>query len=55
MADKLKTGDSFPTMSFDLVGGGSSTVPADLGDGYKIILFLPGSLVTLLPSAVSRL
>ena len=42
MADKLKIGDSFPAMTFDLAGGGSSAVPADLGDGCKIILFYRG-------------
>ncbi len=42
MADKLKIGDSFPTMTFNLVGGGASTVPDDLGDGYKIVLFYRG-------------
>jgi len=39
MAEKLKLGDSFPAMTFNPAGGGSAAVPADLGDGYKIILF----------------
>ena len=42
MADKLKIGDSFPTMTFDLAGGGSATTPDDMGDGYKIVLFYRG-------------
>ena len=39
MVDKLKIGDSFPTLTLDLADGGYQTVPADMGEGYKIIPF----------------
>ena len=42
MVDKLKIGDSFPTLTFELAGGGCQTVPTDMGEGYKIVLFYRG-------------
>ena len=39
MTDKLTIGDDFPTLTFKLAGGGHQTVPADMGEGYKIVLF----------------
>ncbi len=42
MAEKLNTGDTFPRLSLELVGGGSLTVPDDLESKYKVILFYRG-------------
>jgi len=42
MAEKLNTGDSFPPMTVDLVGGGSMNLPGDLDGGYNIVLFYRG-------------
>jgi len=42
MADKLNTGDAFPAMTLDLVGGGKLTLPEGLGAKYNIILFYRG-------------
>lgn len=38
----LDTGDAFPEIEMDLVGGGTMKVPADLGDGWKAVLFFRG-------------
>ena len=42
MPDKLNTGDAFPSMTLNLVGGGTLTVPDDLDSRYKVILFYRG-------------
>lgn len=42
MAEKLDTGDAFPTMSLNLVGGDTVTVPGDLRSNYAILLFYRG-------------
>jgi peroxiredoxin len=42
MADKLDTGDRFPRMTLNLVGGGSLTLPDDLAAKYTVILFYRG-------------
>ena len=42
MPDKLNTGDVFPSMTLNLVGGGTLTVPDDLDSKYKVILFYRG-------------
>ena len=42
MAEKLNTGDRFPRLTLDLVGGGRLTVPDDLDAKYKVILFYRG-------------
>jgi hypothetical protein len=42
MSDKLGSGASFPSLTLDLVSGGTLDVPADLGPKYKAILFYRG-------------
>lgn len=42
MAEKLDTGDAFPSLTLNLVGGGTMTVPDDMAGGYKVILFYRG-------------
>ena len=42
MAEKLNTGDTFPSLTLDLVGGGTLTVPDGLDSKYKVILFYRG-------------
>ena len=42
MADKLNSGDSFPTLTLDLVDGAKLTLPDDLDARYKVILFYRG-------------
>lgn len=42
MAEKLDTGDVFPSLTLQLVDGQSLTVPDDLDAGYKVILFYRG-------------
>ncbi len=42
MADKLDTGDSFPNLTLNLVGGATLQLPGDLKSTYSIILFYRG-------------
>ena len=42
MIAKLTSGDSFPSMSLALAGGGSITLPSDLKTSYSVILFYRG-------------
>ena len=42
MAEKLNAGDTFPSLTLDLVGGGTLTVPDGLESKYKVILFYRG-------------
>ena len=42
MAEKLNAGDAFPSLTLDLVGGGTLTVPDGLDSKYKVILFYRG-------------
>lgn len=42
MADKLGIGDAFPELRFDLVGGGSLSLPDGLDAKYKVVLFYRG-------------
>ncbi len=42
MSEKLNTGDTFPSLTLDLVGGGSLAVPGGLDAKYKVILFYRG-------------
>jgi hypothetical protein len=42
MAEKLNTGDTFPSLTLDLVGGGKMTVPDDFDSKYGVILFYRG-------------
>ncbi len=42
MADKLNSGDMFPRISLDLVGGGTLDLPGDLKTEYNLVLFYRG-------------
>ena len=42
MADKLNTGDIFPTLTLDLVDGTRLALPDCLDARYKVILFYRG-------------
>ena len=42
MADKLDTGDVFPDMALNLVGGATLNLPGGLKSNYSIILFYRG-------------
>ena len=42
MAEKLNTGDTFPNLSINLVGGGTMDLPGGLDSKYKVILFYRG-------------
>lgn len=42
MADKLDAGDAFPSLTLNLVGGGTLTVPDDLSTKYLVALFYRG-------------
>jgi peroxiredoxin len=42
MAEKLDTGDVFPSLTLQLVDGRTLTVPDDLDARYKVILFYRG-------------
>jgi len=42
MSRKLQQGDHFPSLSFNLVGGGSITIPDDIPTRYAALLFYRG-------------
>ncbi|MDH3513185.1 MAG: hypothetical protein OER85_20300 [Gammaproteobacteria bacterium] len=42
MAEKLDTGNVFPSLTLQLVDGQSLTVPDDMDGKYKVILFYRG-------------
>lgn len=42
MSEKLGIGSAFPSMTIDLVGGGTLDLPDGLGSGYRVILFYRG-------------
>ena len=42
MAAKLNTGDQFPDMTLNLVGGGTLNIPADFESDYNVVLFYRG-------------
>ena len=42
MANKLDTGDSFPNMTLNTVGGSALNLPSDLKSNYSIVLFYRG-------------
>jgi hypothetical protein len=42
MADKLYEGDTFPSITLNLVGGGTMTIPDDLSSKYLVALFYRG-------------
>jgi hypothetical protein len=42
MAEKLNTGDMFPSMTLNLVDGGTLNLPGGIESKYKVILFYRG-------------
>ena len=42
MAAKLNLGDTFPSLTLNLVGGGTVTVPETNDAKYQIVLFYRG-------------
>ena len=42
MARKLEGGNTFPSVSLDLFGGGQVTLPEDLETKYGVVLFYRG-------------
>ncbi len=42
MTQKLAMGDSFPSMTLDLVGGGTIDLPSGLGSKYGAVVFYRG-------------
>lgn len=42
MTDKLDTGDKFPAMTLNLVGGGTLKLPDDLDAKFSVVLFYRG-------------
>lgn len=42
MTDKLNSGDMFPRIGIDLVGGGTLDLPGDFETDYNLVLFYRG-------------
>ena len=42
MAEKLNTGDMFPSMTVNLVDGGTLDLPGGIESKYKVLLFYRG-------------
>jgi hypothetical protein len=42
MGEKLRGGDKLPSVTFDLVGGGSVTLPDDVTSDFAVVLFYRG-------------
>ena len=42
MAEKLNAGDSLPSLTLHLLGGGTLNLPADLDAPYTVLLFYRG-------------
>ena len=42
MAEKLDSGDTLPSVTLKLVGGGSVTLPDELPTQYGVLLFYRG-------------
>ncbi len=42
MTEKLGIGAAFPSLTVNLVGGGTLDLPGGLGPKYKVILFYRG-------------
>ena len=42
MAEKLQGGDALPSITLQLIGGGSVTLPEDLETPYGVALFYRG-------------
>jgi len=42
MAEKLRSGDPLPPITFDLVDGGNVSLPGDLKTDFAVVLFYRG-------------
>lgn len=42
MTEKLGIGAAFPSLTLNLVSGGTLDVPQGMGGGYKVVLFYRG-------------
>ncbi len=42
MGQKLEAGETFPSVTMKLVGGGTVTLPDDLATQYGVVLFYRG-------------
>jgi peroxiredoxin len=42
MGDKLRSGDKLPSLSLNLVSGGSVTLPDDIETDFAVVLFYRG-------------
>lgn len=42
MTDKLRAGQTLPSLTLDLVGGGSVTLPDDLSTDFGVVLLYRG-------------
>lgn len=42
MAEKLGIGDAFPSLTLNLVSGGTLTIPEGMDSKYKVIMFYRG-------------
>ncbi|MEQ9638493.1 MAG: hypothetical protein RIM84_00585 [Alphaproteobacteria bacterium] len=42
MAERLSRGMAFPATTITLSGGGTMTLPNDMGEGYKLVLIYRG-------------
>jgi hypothetical protein len=42
MAEKLNTGDAFPSLSIDVVDGGALDIPGGIDAKYRVVLFYRG-------------
>lgn len=42
MAEKLQQGDRFPSITLNLVGGGTVRIPQDMPTRYAAVLFYRG-------------
>ena len=42
MVERLAAGQPFPETTLSLSDGGSMSLPADMGDGWKVVIFYRG-------------
>ncbi len=42
MGEKLQQGDRLPPISFDMIGGGTLSLPTDMSSRYLAVLFYRG-------------
>ena len=42
MGEKLRSGDTLPSLTLNTVGGGAVTVPQDIDTDFAVVLFYRG-------------